>query len=271
MTKKKKCIFEKLILVIFCLGIILPLFTILVWAFTERWAWPSLVPQVLSLRAVRSVFGKSAVLSRVFFSSVMISLVVATLSVLIGAMTARALVCYKFPGKGFFDLLSLLPFLVPSTVFAMGIQITFLKLGMGGTVQGVILVHLICSLPYAVRLLEDGTRAVGTGMEEQARVLGAGPLTAFFKVTFPNLMPVMLSAFSMSYIVSFSQYFLTLIIGGGSVKTFTIVMVPYLQSGERNFASVYSMIFLAITIVIFGVFEWIVNRWTKEQDIEYYA
>jgi putative spermidine/putrescine transport system permease protein len=153
----------------------------------------------------------------------------------------------------------------------MGIQITFLKLGMGGTVQGVILTHLICSLPYAVRLLEDGTRAVGTGLEEQARVLGAGPLTAFFKVTFPNLMPVMLSAFSMSYIVSFSQYFLTLIIGGGSVKTFTIVMVPYLQSGERNFASVYSMIFLAITIVIFGFFEWIVNRWTKEQDIEYYA
>lgn len=269
--KKKSNIFETIILVIFCLCILLPLVTILVWAFTERWAWPSLIPQTFSLRAIRSVFGRSAKLSKLFFSSVLISLVVAFFSVVVGSMTARALVCYQFPGKKAFHFLSLLPFLVPATVFAMGIQITFLKMGLGGTVRGVILAHLICSLPYAVRLLEDGTRAVGTGMEEQARVLGAGPWTAFFKVTLPNLLPIMLSAFSMSYIVSFSQYFLTLIIGGGSVKTFTIVMVPYLQSGERNFASVYSLVFLAITIVIFGVFEWLVNRWTKEQEVEYYA
>lgn len=38
------------------------------------------------------------------------------------------------------------------------------------------------------------------------------------------LMPVMLASMSMSYIVSFSQYFITLLIGGGSVKTFAIVM-----------------------------------------------
>ena len=121
-----------------------------------------------------------------------------------------------------------------------------------------------------MRLLEDGTRAVGTGLEEQARVLGAGPFQAFVRVTLPNLAPVLLSSFSMAYIVSFSQYFLTLIIGGGRVKTFAIVMVPYLSSGERNFASVYSLIFLTITIVIFGVFEWLVGHWTKEQDVAYY-
>ena len=74
----------------------------------------------------------------------------------------------------------------------------------------------------------------------------------------------------MAYIVSFSQYFLTLMIGGGSVKTFSIVMVPYLSGGQRNFASIYSLIFLVITITIFGVFEWIVSRFTKEQEVEYY-
>lgn len=268
--KKKRNVFETVIIVIFCLCITLPLITILIWAFTERWAWPSLIPQTFSLRAVSSVFRRSTELARLFTSSVLISLAVALLSVLVGAMTARALVCYKFPGKKLFYFLSLLPFLVPGTVFAMGIQITFLRVGLGSTVQGVIIVHLICSLPYAVRLIEDGTRAVGTGLEEQARVLGAGPFQAFFQVTLPNLAPVLLSSFSMAYIVSFSQYFLTLIIGGGSVKTFAVVMVPYLTSGDRNFASVYSLIFLAVTIVIFGVFEWLVGRWTKEQEVAYY-
>ena len=95
-------------------------------------------------------------------------------------------------------------------------------------------------------------------------------LQAFFKVTLPNLFPVMLSAFSMAFVVSFSQYFLTLMIGGGNVKTFAIVMVPYLGSGERNFASIYSVIFLVIMLLVFGILEWIVGRFTKAQEVEYY-
>ncbi len=269
MTVKKHFV-GNLIISIVILLIILPLFTIALWVFTERWAWPSLIPQTFSLRAVEAIFRDGKELSQLFASSVFISFVVAVLSVIIGTMTARALVCYEFVGKKFFSFLSLLPFLVPASVFAMGVQIVFIRNGLSGTVLGVIIAHLICSLPYAVMLIQDGTRAVGTGLEEQARVLGAGPWKAFFSVTLPNLFPVILSAFSMAYIVSFSQYFLTLMIGGGSVKTFSIVMVPFLTGGQRNFASVYSLIFLIITLIIFGLFEWLVGRVTKEQDVEYY-
>lgn len=267
---KRKNIWGKLIIGIFMMVILLPILTIFVWTFTERWAWPSLIPQTFSLRAVKGVFRDRANLSRLFLSSMFISFTVAFLSVTIGTMTARALECYRFAGKKFFSVLSMLPFLVPGSVFAMGIQVTFIKAGLGGTVPGVIIVHLICSLPYAVTLLQDGTRATGTGLEEQARVLGAGPWRAFFKVTLPSLFPVMLSAFSMSFIVSFSQYFLTLMIGGGSVRTFAIVMVPFLTSGERNFASVYSLIFLTIMTIVFGILEWMVSRFTRGQEVEYY-
>ena len=268
--KKKTNIWGNLIIAIFLFLIIVPLFTIVIWVFTERWAWPNLIPQVLSIRALEAVFRDGKELTQLFFSSMMISLTVAFFSVVIGTMTARALECYEFFGKKVYSFISLLPFLVPATVFAMGIQVKFIKAGLSGTMAGVIVVHLICSLPYAVTLLQDGTRAMGTRLEEQARVLGAGPWTAFRKVTLPNLFPVMLSAFSMAYIVSFSQYFLTLMIGGGSVKTFSIVMVPYLTGGQRNFASVYSLIFLTITIIIFGLFEWIISRFMKEQEVEYF-
>ena len=166
---------------------------------------------------------------------------------------------------------AIIPFMVPATVFAMGIQITFIKMGLNNSITGVVIAHLICSLPYGVRLLMDGTIAAGNKLEEQARVLGASSWQAFYKVTFPVLMPVILSAFSMSYIVSFSQYFLTLLIGGGQIRTFTIIMVPYLQSGERNIASVYSVIFLGITLFIFAGFEWLAGRTVKNQGSEFYS
>ena len=48
-------------------------------------------------------------------------------------------------------------------------------------------------------------------------------------------------------------------------------MVPYLQSGERNIACVYSVIFLGVTLEVFGVFEKIADRWSRNLDTEFYA
>lgn len=271
MKKKENTMIINIVLVFLALCILLPMVTLLIWIFAERWAWPDLIPQRFSMRALREIFMRKAELSQAFLSSILISTVVAVLSAAIGLMTARALVFYEFAGKKLISFLTILPFMVPGTVFAMGIQITFIKLGLNNTIAGVILVHLICSLPYAVRLLMDGTQAIGNRLEEQARVLGASSFVAFFRISLPMLTPVILSAVSMSYIVSFSQYFLTLMIGGGNVKTFTIIMVPYLQSGDRNIACIYSMIFLGITLLVFGVFDWIARRFTKNQGGDYYG
>lgn len=267
----KKNKITTLILFVFALIILVPIFTIFIWVFTERFAWPDLLPQVFSTRAACEIFSRRHQIISLFLSSILISTVVATLSVVIGTMTARAFVFYDFKGKRILYFLSILPFMVPATVFAMGIQVTFIKAGLNNTVYGVVIAQLIYSLPYAIRLLMDGTKGIGKGLEEQARVLGASPTKAFFKVSLPLLVPVMLSAFSMAYIVSFSQYFLTLLIGGGKIKTFAIVMVPYLQSGERNIAAVYSAVFLGITLIVFGVFEWVANKYSKNYKVDYYA
>lgn len=250
--------------------ILFPILITVVWIFTERWPWPDLLPEVFSLRAVKEVWGRKEQLSSMLLSSIGISSAVGILSVIIGTMTARALTCHTFAGKRLLHFLTILPFMVPATVFAMGVQITFIKLGLNNTVTGVVIAHLISSLPYAVRLILDGMEALGTGLEEQARVLGAGAVRAFFKTTLPLLSPVLVSALCMAYVVSFSQYFLTLLIGGGEVKTFTIVMVPYLQSGDRNIACIYSGLFLAATMLVFVIFEKIAKIWNKETEDTFY-
>jgi len=63
---------------------------------------------------------------------------------------------------------------------------------------------------------------------------------------------------------------MTLLIGGGKVKTFTVVMVPYLQSGNRNIACVYSVIFLGVTLILFSLFEGLAKHWTKENSGGFY-
>lgn len=270
MRNKKKNRIDSLLLFLLEIVILIPLPILMVWVFTERWAWPKLLPQVFSTRAIMEVLGRKEQLVKVFTSSIAISSIVGILSVCVGVMTSKALVFYEFHGKKLMHFLTVLPFMVPATVFAMGVQMTFIRIGWNNTVIGVVTAHLICSLPYAVRLIMEGMEAIGSGLEEQARVLGASPVKAFCKVTLPMLTPVIVSALSMAYIVSFSQYFLTLLIGGGQVKTFTIVMVPYLQGGDRNIACIYSVIFLAVTFLVFGIFDWFARKKNRESGAEFY-
>ena len=269
--KTKKSITFNIVFFVLVLTITVPVLAMIVWIFTERWAWPDIWPQVLSLRSVREVLHTGGLLTGIILSSTVISCAVAALSVVIGLMTARALVFYDFFGKCLIYFFTSLPLMVPVSVFAMGAHLTFIRLGLNNTVFGVIIAHLICSLPYAVHLLAAGTEALGSGLEEQARVLGASGLCAFRRITLPLLAPVILTAFSMSYIVSFSQYFLTLLIGGGQVRTFTVIMVPYLQGGERNIASIYSTIFLGITLIVQALLEKIIGRWNKNEGNHFYS
>ena len=121
--KRKKNIWEGLIIGIFIFLVIVPILTILVWVGTERWAWPSLIPQKISMRAVNGILRNRQQLVRLCMSSLFISASVAFLSVVIGTMTARALECYDFFGSGCFHLCRCFRFLFREPCLRWGFRL----------------------------------------------------------------------------------------------------------------------------------------------------
>ena len=262
----RKHLILKLLLVTALLCIFIPMVPVLIWSITGRWPWPLLLPETYTLRTVKELFFGSASLPKLLGSSISLALTVAVLGTVIGILTARATELYRFRGKALVYMGSFFPLLVPGTVFAMGIQITLIRLGLSDTVAGVILVHLIAAVPYCITIMTDVTAAVGEKYEQQAMVLGAGPLRSFFEVTLPGLLPGILSSVSMGFILSYSQYFTTLMVGGGRVKTIALVLVPYIQSGDRALSSVYSLAFLSSALLVFFAFEGMIHWVQKEGD-----
>ena len=254
------------VLAVTLFAIFLPMAVVLLWSVAERWPWPALLPESYSLRTVRELLFGSANLPRILFSSILLGLTVALLGTVIGILTARVTELTPFPGKKLIHLCSFLPLLVPGTVFAMGIQITLIRLGLSDTLTGVVIVHLIAAVPYCITIMTDVTREVGDKLEQQAMVLGAGPLRAFFQVTLPSLLPGILSSMSMGFILSYSQYFTTLMVGGGRVKTMALVLVPYIQSGDRALSAVYSVAFVGSALLVFFVFETLIHFLQKRGD-----
>ena len=250
-----------------CVGccIVIPAFQLMLWSVAERWPWPGLLPESLSLRTARELLFGSAKLPKLLLSSISLGLMVAFLGTIIGILTARATELYQFRGKSLVSFGAFLPLLVPGTVFAMGIQVTLIRMGLSDTVAGVVLVHLIAAVPYCITIMTDVTRSVGARYEQQAMVLGAGPLRAFFEGTLPGLLPGILASMSMGFILSYSQYFTTLMVGGGRVKTIALVLIPYIQSGDRALSSIYCVAFVGSALVVFHIFESLMGQWQKRE------
>ena len=244
----------------FC--ILLPAALLVLWSAAARWSWPNLLPESWSGRTVAELLFGAQNIWPLLGSSVSLGGAAAVLSTLIGLLTARAAALYDFPGRGLVRFAGLLPLLIPGTVFAIGIHLVLLRAGLADTAAGVLLVHVMTALPYSISILTDVTAALGCGLEEQAAVLGAGPARGFFAVSLPGI----LSSMSMAFILSYSQYFTTLIVGGGRVKTLALVLVPYIQGGDRSLASVYALAFTGSALVVFALFETLIRRWQRRGD-----
>lgn len=246
-----------------------PLAIVALWSVTASWPWPALVPESWSARGIEELFGPSQGLGEVLVTSVAIALACAVLTTTVATLAARALSRYRFAGREAVRFALLLPFLIPATVFAMGVQVAFIRAGLAATTAGVVLAHAIVALPYASLIMMDAMDAAGARLEEQARLCGAGPARTWASVILPTLCPSLLSAASMAYILSFSQYFITLLIGAGKVKTLALAMFPYLSSGDRTIASAYGVVFLASTLLVFLLFE-VLLRKRAASEIDYF-
>ena len=60
---------------------------------------------------------------------------------------------YRFRGKRFVELILLAPVIVPAIAVSMGIQVMFIRYGLADTIPGVVLVHVIPTIPYVVLVM----------------------------------------------------------------------------------------------------------------------
>lgn len=245
--------YKKIILEFISISIIFPIIILFIWSFIANWRYPDLIPKQFSNRGFQFLFDVKNL--EVLFNSILISLAVVIITLIISVPAAKAIALYDFKGKKIFEMLILTPIIIPMISVAMGINIYFIKWGLSGTYLGVIIINIVPCLPYSIRLIEEIYEMMGDKYEVEASALGADNFQIFKYITFPLILPGIIAAGAMSFIISFGQYFLTMLIGAGKIITYPMVMFPYIQSGDRTIASVYSVVFLIISILIFFIIE----------------
>lgn len=229
--------------------VLAPLVVQVVWSFAFRWYFPDLLPGEWGLQAWRYVFSPNSRVGEGLVNSLAIAIVVSLLSIAVGLPAARALALHDFRGKGLVEWLLMIPIIVPAVVVTMGIHIVFIRLRLADTFLGMVLIHLIPCVPYMVLVMTSVFANYGTALEDTARTLGAGPVRTFWHVTLPAILPGLLVATLFTFLISWSQYVTSLLIGGGRIITLPMVLFPFISGANNATAAAISLVFVAPAIV----------------------
>ncbi|MBD8868250.1 ABC transporter permease subunit [Nocardioides sp. MJB4] len=220
--------------------VLLPLLPVLLWAVADTWRYPDLLPGGLTGRGLRLVTGSSVL--GALGTSTLIATAVACLACAVGFPAGRALGMHSFRGRRVVQFLLLAPVLVPALAVTLGLQVFFIRLGLADTVTGVVLVQLMPTVPYAATLLGASYANLDADHERQARVLGAGPWRTVAAVTVPLLRPALVTTWLLTFLISWSEYILTLLIGGGRVTTLPLLLFSAIESSDRTAAAALGLL-----------------------------
>ncbi|PSP73112.1 iron ABC transporter permease [Halobacteriales archaeon QS_3_64_16] len=170
--------------------------------------------------------------------------------VALGVPGAYVLARYEFPGREVIRSLTILPFVMPSIMVAIGFVSMFGEsgtlnqvlraLGLGEievlfTLPIVILAHAFYNAPLVTRVTAAAWESIDARRIESARSLGASPQRAFRDVVVPQLLPAIATGAVLAYIFSFMSFAIVLALGGLGFATIEVWI--YNQVTQLEYAS----------------------------------
>jgi len=197
-----------------------PIVVIVLFSFNKPKGKYNIVWQGFTLDNWANPFSESE-----FTDALLVSLQVAGIATLcatiLGTLIALALSRYRFKGSGGVNLFLVLPLTSPEIVLGSSLATLFLARGVERGFMTVVIAHIMFQVSFVAVTLRARIRGFDWTLEQAAMDLGATPQRAFWKVTFPLILPGILAAALLSFALSIDDFIITFF-NAGSLVTFPL-------------------------------------------------
>ena len=190
-------------------------------------------------------------------------------SVLLGLPGAYVLARYDFPGRWTLRSLTIVPFVLPSIMVAVGFVAMFGKtgllndllgaLGLGSveilyTLEAIIVAHAFYNAPLVTRLVTTAWESVDRRQVETARAMGASPLSAFRDIVLPALLPALLTAALLTFVFTFMSFPIVLALGDLRLATVEVWIYARVQALDLSEAATLATLETVLSLALLYVY-----------------
>ena len=196
-------------------------------------------------------------------NSIIIASATTLLATILGTLAAYGLTSAEFRFKPLVMALLLSPMMVPLVITALAAYFVFARVGLSGTFTGMILAHTVLAVPFVVITVTATLQGFDRNMVRAAQSLGARPITAFFGVTLPLIMPGVISGAIFAFVTSFDEIVVALFIASPAQHTLPRQLFSGLRDNLDPSIVAIATLLIGVSVLLMAVVELL--RWRSER------
>jgi ABC-type spermidine/putrescine transport system permease subunit II len=232
-----------------------PLANLVLWTVTEKWYFPHTLPLEYGFSSWVRVFAPRGNAVDSLKNSVLVAVLTVVFALALAIPAGYALARLKLPMRSLILITFLIPQAFPNLSVYVNIARLFYEIGINGTILGVVLVHVMHGLVYAVWIATAAFAAVDVELEQAARSVGAGPLRAFADVTLPLAMPGLMASAIFVFLESLDEFTGSYFVGAPDVNLLPLLLYTAGAGGNYQIASITALLLLVPSIAFMLVVE----------------
>jgi len=196
-------------------------------------------------------------------NSLIIALGTTLIATTLGTLTAIALSDEKFPGRRIIMPLLLSPLIVPVVITAVGSYLFYARVGLASTYAGIILAHTALACPFVVVTVGASLTGFDRNLMRAAAISGARPLTSFFRVMLPLILPGVLSGAAFAFVTSFDEVVVVQFLASAGQRTMPLEMFIGLREKLSPAITAAATLMMGLSILLLLVANILARRGRK--------
>ena len=225
-----------------------PIVTLFFISFSREWRFPDLLPRQFTLENWIELFASKSNIGVSLIISTGIALAVAVLATLFGFIVSGYVAYHKYRKQ--LLMLTYFPFALSPVIFALCLKFYFIKMGLIGNLQGIILAQLIIAFPYSVIFFTGFWNQRIKQFQDLVATLGGNTSIAFRKIIMPLAKNLLLVCFFQCFLISWFEFGLTQIISYGKVETLTIKVFQFVSEADIFYAALSCCLLILPPVVL---------------------
>lgn len=259
MTKHKlKQFFQDFYLVFILIFLYAPIATMMVLSFNDsksRTIWGG-----FTTKWYTQMFENQAIMDALY-NTLLIAFASALIATIIGTVAALGISSMKKLSKTVVMGVNNIPMLNSEIVTGISLMLAFIAFGISLGFKTILIAHITFNIPYVILSVMPKLKQTNKSTYEAAMDLGAGPVQAFFKVVFPDIMPGVLSGFLMAFTMSLDDFIITHFTRGAGIDTLSTLIYSEVRRGiQPSMYALSTIIFLTVLILL------IITNFSPEQN-----